>query len=184
MYKINNITIKEYFELENTTEYDIFIDSINPKNSFNGKFCNLSLLTFDEVKVIKDIFFKPTFENIQELIIELYRLGSFEISATEEYLNTSIFDLFASKNYIQKFITDLINRENKVLQGIPDDKMITLNASERLKPVNHILTKIRLAEQFGKAPHEIGKWKYTRVFSILVANKISNDIQIEYQKMK
>jgi hypothetical protein len=184
LYSINNISIKEYFSLKDSTKYDIFIDAIKPKNIFNGKKCNFNSLTFDEIKVMKDIFRNPTFENIQELIIELYRLGSFELSAIDEYMNASIFDLFAVKNYLQEFLINIINRENKVLSGSPDEKMIALNAQKRLEPVNHMLTKIRLAEQFGKAPHEIGSWKYNRVFSILVANKISNDIQLEYQKMK
>lgn len=184
MYSIENISIKEYFTLENTSEYDVFIDTIKPKNIFNGKRCNLKALTFDEVEVIKSIFNNPTHENIKYLFIELFKLGSIEQSATDEYLNTSIFDLFRVKNYLQDWILKLVERENKVLAGIPDEKLEMINASERLKAVSHLLTKIRLAEQFSKSPDEIGKWKYNTVFTILTANKLNQDIQREYQQIK
>ena len=183
-FSINNITIKEYFELKDSSEYDIFIDTLQPNNVFNGKRCNLSKLTFDEVEVIKKIFLNPTIENIKDLFIELFRLGTIEVSAINEFLNTSIFDLFRSKKYIQEWLTNLIETENKQLAGIPDDKLVMINAAERLKAVSHLLTKIKLAEQFGKSPSEIGNWKYITVFTILIANKINNDIQIDYSRQK
>jgi hypothetical protein len=183
-YSINNITVKEYFELKDSSEYDIFIDTINAKNEFSNKHCNVSKLTFDEVEVVKQIFQNPTIENIKELFIELFKLGSIEISAEKEFYNASIFDLFRAKRYLQDWIVDVIEKENIQLAGVPDEKLQMINAGERLKAVSHLLTKMRLGEQFGKSPNEIGQWKYNTVFTILVANKRSNDIQREYSEIK
>ena len=184
MYKIDNISIQDYFTLEDTSSYDVFIDTLKPKNDFNGKRCHLNNLTFDEVEVLKSIFNKPTPEAIKDLFVELFDLGSYEVSAEQEYLNTSVFDLFRAKNYLQQYILNVVKREGQVLAGIPDEKLEMINAGERLKAVSHLLTKMRLAEQFGKAPNEIGAWKYNTVFTLLTANKINQDIQREYQQIK
>jgi len=184
LYSIDNITVKEYFELVDSSEYDIFIDTINPKNSFNRKRCNVSKLSFDEVEVIKSIFNNPTVNNIKELFIELFRLGDAKTSANDEFYNTSIFDLFRAKRYLQDWIVKVIEVENIQLAGIADDKLLMINAAERLKAVSHLLTKMRLGEQFSKSPSEIGKWKYNTVFTMLVANKRSNDVQRDYQQIK
>ena len=184
MYSIDNITIKQYFELQDSSEYDIFIDTIKPKNLLSGNSCNLSSLKFDEVEVIKKTFYNSNGNDVIDILVELYCKGSFEQSKNEEFLNASVFDLFRVKAYLQNWITDVIERENKVLAGIPDDKLIMINAGERLKAVSHLLSKMRLAEQFSKDPEEIGNWKYTKVFNLMLANKRSNDVQIDYQNQK
>lgn len=183
-YSIDNITIQQYFELEDSSEYDLFIDTIKPLNSFNGHKCDLKKLTFDEVETIKNMFFSASFNDIKDVFIFLYNLGSFNQSALNEFLNTSVFDLFRAKNYIKEWLLELIKREKNALSGEADEKLLMVNANERLSAVSHILTKMRLAEQFGKSPEEVGKWKYTTVFTILVANKRSNDVQKDYANIK
>ena len=184
MYIIENISIKEYYELQDSSDYDIFIETINGKNEFNGRRCSISTLTFDEVEVIKNIFLSANMDNIQMLFIELFKLGSYECSAVNEFLNASIFDLFRAKKHIQDYIIKVIETENTQLAGIPDDKLIMVKAGERLKAVSHLLTKMRLAEQFSTTPIDIGKWNYNTVFTILIANKRSNDVQRDYQNIK
>lgn len=183
-YSIKNISISEYFDLEDTSKYDIFLNNLNPSDKFNGKKCDLSKLTFDEVEVIKTMLSKPNFKNIKDVFIFLFKLGSFEQSAENEFLNTSIFDLFKVQSYLNEWIETIIKRENNALSNDPDEKLIMINAGERLSAVSHLLTKIRLAEQFGTNPDVIGSWKYTKVFSILVANKRSSDVQRDYAKQK
>ena len=184
MYSIDNITVKEYLQLVDTSDYDIFIDTLEPINSFNGHTTNVHALSFDNVKIVKDIFLSPSIDNIKDMFIDLFKLGSYEVSAENEYYNTSIFDLFKAKKFIQDWIVSVIERENKVLAGIPDEKLIMLNAGERLKAVSHLLTKMKLAEQLNMTPSEIGHTKYMIVFSWMYANKQNNDIQMEYSKLK
>lgn len=184
MYSIDNISVKEYFNLQDTSKYDIFIDTINPINLYSGKRFDTNKLTFDEVEVIKKILNDPTLDSVKDMFIELFKLGSYEVSAAAEFYSTSIFDLFRAKKYLQDYIIKLVETENKVLAGIPDDKLLMINAAERLKVVNHLLTKMRLAEQFSTSPNEIGKWRYTTVFPIMLANKLNNDVQRDYQNIK
>lgn len=184
-YSIENISIKQYFELVDSSEYDIFIDVMQSSNVFNGKRCNLSKLSFDEVEYIKKLLnSRPSINDMMVLFIELFNLGSIDISAQNEFLNASVFDLFRCKKYIQDYIVEIVEREIKVLNGEPDTKLIMINASERMQPFSHVMSKMRLAEQFSVTPKEIGKWKYNEVFGYLVANKVNNDIQRDYQKQK
>lgn len=183
--QIEDITIQEYFTMEDTSQYDIFIDILNPVNMFSGQRCNTKNLTFDEVEVMKVLFQNPTFNTIEDLIKLCYRLkGDMNRSAELQYLSTSVFDLFRAKTFLQEFITETIDKERMWLSGKKDDKMLMINAEQRLKPFSHLLTKIKLAEQFSTTDSEIGMWKYTKVFTILTANKIRADLFKEYNEIK
>lgn len=184
-FSIKNITVKEYLDLEDSSEYDVFIDNLKGINSFSNKKCYLDKLTFDEVEYLKKFLSNsPDLEDLIVLFSELFNLGSYRQSAKDEFLNASIFDLFKSKKYIQDYIITIIEREIKVLSGEPDNKLIMINASERMQPFSHVMSKMRLAEQFSTTPDTVGKWKYNKVFGYLVANKVNNDIQRDYSKQK
>jgi len=88
------------------------------------------------------------------------------------------------QRYIKDWLLRILDLEQKQLSAEPDEKLLRLNAAERLKGVSHLLTKIRLAEQFGKLPSDIGKMKYSQVFTILVANKRQADLQKDYTEIK
>ena len=183
--EIEDITIQEYFTMEDSTEYDIFVDILKPVNLFAGRRCNTNNLTFDEVQVMKVLFQNPTFNTIEDLIILCYRLkGDIRESAGKQYLSTSVFDLFRAKTFLQEFIIETIDKERMWLSGKSDEKLLMINAEKRLSPFSHLLTKIRLAEQFSTTDSIIGGWKYSKVFTILTANKIHADLMKEYNEIK
>ena len=186
MYQIDNITIGEYFSLKDSMAYDIFIDTMKADNHFLGKSCKVSALTFNEVEVMKGIFRAPTFNDIKDLFILVFNIkGNIKESAELQFLNASVFDLFRAKNFLLEFISGIIRKEQTWLSGDEtDEKLLRLNASERLKPFSNILTKIRIAEQFKCTPKEVGHWKYIDVFNIMVANKVKDDLQREYSQIK
>ena len=185
LYSIEDITIKEYLELTESSQYDIFIDTLDAVNCFAGKHCLVSRLSFDEIEVMKQVFTSPNINDLKDIFCLCYDLrGDMSLSADEQFYSASVFDLFRAKRFLQEFITTLIEREVKVFTGVPDDKSIAVNAAERLRPFNHQLSKIRLGEQFGFSPDDIGRWKYSRVFSIQASNKIYNDIQREKAEIK
>lgn len=182
---IDNIDIQTYFTMEDSTSYDILIEPINPKNEFKGKKANLNKLTFDEVEYIKGVFLKPNFEKIMDVICHCYNIrGSFEESKKKQYLSTSIFDLFRAQKYIQEFIKEIIRKEIMWLNNDNDYKLRVIDAAQRLKSFSHLLTKIRLAEQFSTTPTEIGLWEYSKIFTILCANTTFQDLQKEYNEIK
>lgn len=182
--QIDNIDIQTYFSLEDSTAYDIFIEPINAKNEFKGYKADLNKLTFDEVEYIKGVFKNANFKDVMDVICHCYNIkGTFEVSPKKEYLSTSIFDLFRAQKYVQEFIKEIIKKEIMWLNNSDDDKLLMINAGERLKPFSHLLTKIRLAEMFSKTPSQIGKWKYSTIFTILCANSTLADLQKEYSEI-
>ena len=185
MYSIDDITILEYLYLKDSSKYDIFIDTLEAVNQFSGKVCLVKKLTYDEIEVMKQVFTKPNINDLKDIFCLCYDLrGDMDQSADQQFYNTSIFDLFCANRFLQEFITSLIEREIKTFSGVPDDKSIMVNAAERLRPFNHTLSKIRLAEQFGITPSEVGRWRYNYVFSLQASNKIYSDIQREKAELK
>jgi len=182
---IKNISIGEYLTLEDSTVYDIFIDTLNPKNFFCGRVANYNRLTFDEVQVIRSILNNPNSQDIKDLFCMLYNIrGSYEQSEDKEFLSQSVFELFAAKKYLDEYILMIGNRESKHLSGTPDVKAEMVNAGKRLAPFNHQLTKMRLGKEYSVDPDIIGGWKYSKVFSILVAEKAQADVMKDYNEIK
>ncbi len=184
--EIEDITIQQYFTMQDSSAYDMYVDILNPVNSFAGRKCNVNNLTFDEVQVVKMVFQNPTVQDIMDLIILCYRLkGDMKQSSELQYLSTSVFDLFRTKKYLQDFIVETVNKEQTWLSSTEkNEKLLMINAEVRLKPFSHLLTKIRLAEQFSTKESEIGLWKYSKVFTILTANKVRDDLTREYNEIK
>lgn len=179
---IEDITISDYFTLKDSSGYDIFIDCLRPSDTFCGKKCRLDLLTFDEVNYLKSVFKNINIELLQEVFVELFNLGTYEKSGVEVFMGASVFDLFRCKSYIEEYLLEIIQRENNLYSGFTDENLSKVNASERLKGLDHILTKINLAEQFGCMPDDIGNMRYSKVFNIIIANKRYNDVKSDYEK--
>ncbi|MBL4593762.1 MAG: hypothetical protein JKX68_08115 [Flavobacteriales bacterium] len=185
METIENITIQQYFSLEDATSYDIFLDVMNPENLFCGKKCNVSSLTFDEIQVTRKILSNPNTEDIKDLYLMLFGVrGDMDNSPDELFLNESVFQLFKATNFIKDFIGKINKKEAEWLSGDKSDVLEMLNASNRLAPFNHLLQKTDLAQMFGTTPDEIGSWKYSKVFIILASQKVRNEIQKEFNEIK
>lgn len=182
---IENITILEYFQLEDTTKYDIFLDVMNPENLLCGKKCNTSSLTYDEVKVMRTIFSNPNSDDLKELYLMLFKIkGDRYTSPDEIFFNESVFQLFKATNFIKQFIKDINDKEAQWLSGDENEVLKMLNAGKRLAPFSHLLNKVDLAERFGVTPDEVGNWKYLKVFNMLAALGVRSDIQKEYSEIK
>ncbi len=100
------------------------------------------------------------------------------------FFNGKIVELYRAQRYLTSWVENAIKRENLQLSGKIDEKWLRVNASERLAPVNHLLTKMRLAEKFSTNPDDIGGWRYSKIFTILVAEKRFNDVMHDYNEIK
>lgn len=178
---MKNISLRDYFLLEDSSEYDNFIEIIKPENRLCNKVFDSNKLTFNEFRTIISIFNSPNPSDLMDLFIHLYRIkGSFQISAKDELLNESVFQFFRALRYLKIFVDSKLKLEEKLLYSEPDTKMLEINAYKRMEPFSTMLTKIKLAEQFGKTPEEIGNWKYTQVINILASNNVLSQINKEY----
>lgn len=184
MFKINDISIKDYFGLENPSEYDIFLESIMPENKLCGKICQMNKITFDEVEVLKKTFNAPNPEDLKDIFILLYGIrGDMKRSDNEEFYSESIFQLFRVINYFKKWLKDIEKKEREWLSNESNDVLAMLDAGKRLVPFNHLLSKIDIGEMFSRTPDQIGAWTYGKVFTIIVAIKVRREIQKEFNEI-
>lgn len=183
--EIKDIDIKTYFSYTHETIYDSFVDTMKPINRFAGKSCQMNKLTFDEVQVMKSVFSNPNLEDIMDLFIHLYQIrGNIKQPPQFIFLSTSVFELFSAKRFLQEWIQQTVEKEVRWLSDeSEDDRLKMINAQERLKPFSHLLTKIKIAQMFGVTPSDVGGWKYSLVFTILVANKVKDDLFKEYNEI-
>lgn len=184
MRHLLNITIAEYFALEDKSEYDVFADILRPVNIFGGNRCHPSHFTFDEVEVFRKIYNDPTYEQIKDLFIHCFDLrGDMSVSSEVQFLSESVFVFFRANLFMRKHLIALSDRERKLLLGEEDVKMKMIGGYKILAPVSHLLTKMDLAEKFGTTPDVIGGWKYSKVFTILVAQSRRAYTFKEYQQI-
>ena len=187
MFKVPDISVLEYLQLSelDSLRYDIYINTIKPRQTFLDKSLDVSRLTYEEVELMKMTFRNPTMGDIADLFVMLWKLrGDMSQSALVQFYNASVFDLFRAKNYIQEFLTKVIEKEKRMLAARPDEKADMINAGERLAPIGYVLTKNKLAERFGVLPSVIAKMKYSEVFLILLADHMYSEVSYEYNQIK
>lgn len=183
MAEIKNISIREYFTIGDTSEYDVFLDILKPKNLLCGKKFDTKKLTYDEYLTTISILNNPNALNVKDLFVHLWRIrGDMKISADDLFFNESIFVFFRAKRFLKEFIEQKIELEKKMLYSEPDTRMIEINAGKRLKPFQPMITKISIGKQFGINPYDVGKWKYSEVLNILATNNALQEVQKDYGK--
>lgn len=183
--QIKDINILQYFQLEDTSSYDVFLDILKPENKFCGRSCNLSKITYNEFKVAVSIFNNPNAQDLKELFIMLFKIkGDINTRESDLFYNESVFTFFKARKFLHNFLEESLKLEEKVLYSEPDIKMISIKANETLAPFNTLLSKMKIGSQFGVDPEEIGNWKYKKVLNILAANNAVNTVNKRYHEQK
>ena len=86
---------------------------------------------------------------------------------------------YHSLNWIKEEIQNVYEREVQSLSSPPDSKLKDAGIDD-LNIFGEMNTLIALGEKFGKAPQEIENWNYEIVFSLILHQKISSDINKRY----
>lgn len=181
---IDNISVKEYLELQDTSEYDFYADILKPKNLFCGQVCDVEKITFNEFHTMLSIFQKPTLQNIQELFVHLYRVrGNMQISAIDLFYNEKVIQYFRAKRYLEEWVKNQLELENRMMSGEVDTKMLEIKGYKRMKPFSVQITKMNIGKQFAVEPEVVGNWKYKKVRQIMATNSLLNQIKTEYDRL-
>jgi hypothetical protein len=101
----------------------------------------------------------------------------------ESFLKGTVLEFFTSLKYIQHWIEKINHKEQQALESSSDDKWIQAGG-DRLNIFGELGVMIRLAEQFGCTPQQIGDWRYNDVFTVLLWNNINNEIMKNYHHIK
>lgn len=174
-----NLKVKELFSLsaDKFQQYYDVLHHLKPKplKKYN-KVKSLTELTFGEVATIKIDIQKPSIENL----LSIYKI-IFGIEEKDFYkLDTVSF--FHSLNWINEQIKEIIDREQKSLASAPDAKLKEAGIKQ-MAIFGEMNTLISIAEKFGKTPQEVENWNYNLVFTLMLHQKKSYEINKRYQEI-
>ena len=170
----NNITIDEFYKLDDVRQYEPFMRFIKAKNSFLGKSFDFDDLTFGEVCLLRRLIERSDLKDFIEMYGILYKIDA------KTFLNAPILDLFQANRYfvdLMKALNEKESKINKQFQGKDEAQMKwELAGGKRLYVFGELGIMIRLGKEFSCSPEEIAEWKYSTVYNTMLYNSIENEI--------
>jgi len=177
---MKNITLKQYSELPDASEYDAVLEHLNPINSFAGKSMDVNKMPYANVKYcIKQLGKVSNWQMVQQL---------FEIcfDADENaFWGAGVIEFYQARKYMIRELERVVTTEYKAMASPNSDEHLWLMAgADRLRPYSDTLPLVNLAKQFGMYPYDLGRKPYGEVFSLMVQVKVQGEVEMEYQKLK
>lgn len=176
---MKDITLKQYLELKDVSQYS-FIDSLKPKDTFNGVKLDISLMTYSEVKgVMKSLKDFKTIENVKDIFETCFKCDVIE------FYNSNLVAFTQAKKHVLNTFKKLIENENKLLQSVSVDAMLWQSAGgDKLNKFSDIMALVQLGEIYGVYPFELENKKYFEILTLLRVNKVKNEVDAKYNELK
>lgn len=175
---LNKITVHQYIELKDKSQYDLILSHCLQKNSFNGKESDIFQMSYTNVKYcIKLMRGGSTWGTVSEV---------FEIvfgCTKDEFLNASIVDYFPARNYIDNSFKMIIDNENNLAKG--SNINLTkwqMSGGDRLNQFDNIISLDQLSERYGAYPFDLGRKPYSEIFYLISMVKTINEVNFNYNK--
>src|SRR5690625_997303 len=149
---------------------------LNPKSSFIGREGTpIASLTYDEVGQLKHHLASPTPEAMAEAFGIVFRCKS------NEFYSQRVSDFLPALNWLKDSIENLMENE-KALSG-DVDPLLEMAGVEKLARFGELNVLVSLGQRFGKSPYEVGQWKYSLVFALMMHDKVHGDIEKTYNEL-
>lgn len=174
---VENISVNEFFKLNEAERYAALFNWLKPKNSFRGFVMNEDDLTYGNILVLKESLSKASITSYFNIYKICYN------QTPEEFLKGNVIEFAQSNRYIINFIKQLTHRESQLLESEPDAKWLQAGG-DRMNIFGDKSVLITLGRQFGKSPREISEWKYSEVFMCMYFNHLENSINKNYNKIR
>lgn len=177
MSSLQKISFRQFFQLKNQRfeEYHNVLQYLEAL-PLNDKIESLTDLTFGEVAGIKLDLKQPTFDNMIDIFKTIFGLSQKEI------YKINVIEFYHALNWIKEEIQNIYDREIQNLSFTPDSKLKDAGIDD-LNIFGEMNTLIALGEKFGKAPQEVENWNYNLVFSLMLHQKISTEINKRYVEL-
>lgn len=176
---LRKITTRQLFLLSNDKfdKYHRVLKHLDPIQLHGKKQLeSLTDLTFGEVTGIKMNLKHSSFNNMIDIFKTIFGLEQKEIYKVD------VVQFYHALNWIKEEIQAIYEREVQSLSSTPDSKMKDAGIDD-LNIFGEMNTLIMLGEKYGKAPQEIENWNYNLVFSLMLHQKISSDINKRYVEL-
>lgn len=179
MFNLTNISVKEFFQLDEDTslKYVELQSIMKSQDTFlKSRAIPLGQLSFGEVATLKRNIQNPTYESLMDSFKLVFKVKQ------NQYLNADVVSFFYALNFIREKVIEL-NQKEKVLESEIEPEL-EMAGVKSLSVFGEMATLINLGERYSKCPTEIESWKYNLVFAILLYDKKKGEVQQKYQKIK
>lgn len=178
MIELSKISLRQYVELEDRTEYDFAMKYAfcfkEPIDEY--KLGDLTELEFGTIKDLQyDIETGMTFD---KLLNYIERLGKIKNIGTEPLDKVMRFS-----NYILESIKQIIEVENQILSHEPDIDEEEAGM-DRFNGLGVYLQLRSIAITFHTTPNEVRKWKYADALTEMYTAKQLSDYERDLMKIK
>lgn len=180
IFDLQDITVGEFFGCseEMALKYMELRKILNPVGKFGKRnAAKLSQLTYGEVSVLKRNVANPSYPSIMDSFKKVFRAD------TKEVLDATVTQFFPALNWIAVEMGALIKKETKALSGDTDSALKEAGV-ERLNAFQEGNVLIKIGKEFGKSPDEVENWEYGTVFTILLHDKVTSEIERAYAEIK
>lgn len=173
-----NITVGQYFKINDVQEYDTILKHLKAKNIFSNGTIDFDRLSFKQVKIclhlIKDINSK---ESLKELFCLAFNVNEFE--------NRTIVEFYAALNYLVKAFKELQLRETKLLKSIDQDSFLWEQAGgKKLDAFSSLMPLVQLGEIYSTYPYDLQEKPYNEILTLLVCHKTKSEVSNKYNELK
>jgi|GEM_PF-2222581 len=181
MIEIQDITLKEYFELDNREEYDFAIKYTKSLYNEALDIFEIGDLTVQSFGLVKDLQF-----DIEQGIKWIKLLDYLEILTNrnaKELVNYKLIAICRVKSYLAQEVERINTIESELLSYVATSE----EQSAGIEGFNKFGTygqKRKLATTFNTTPYEIEKWKYSDCLLELYYQRVEHDFQDKLFKIK
>lgn len=175
---MKSITVKEYFNLKNTFEYDSILTHLKANNIFNNGKIDFNTLSYENVVKCFNLIKKAdNFEVLKDLFETAYQTKDFE--------DQNIVDYFGAKNYLLSEFERLKKTQSNLLASIDSNAILWEQAGgDKLNKFNDLMPLVQLGEIYGIFPHELKTKAYNEIFVLLVLHKERKEVHEKYNELK
>ena len=180
IFNLNNISTLEFLRLDEAAALPYWqLQSILKPHPTFGKFkaARLGELQFGQVSTLKQHLQKPDFDGLLEMFTLVFGVKRLQ------FLNAPVTDFLIALGWLRKSVSELIQKEYNALKSETDPDMQAAGV-ERLSIFQEMNATIAIGKEFGKSPEEIETWKYNLVFTLILHNKITGEVQKNYSEIK
>ena len=177
---MNDIALKKYVTLTDTSEYDNVLHFLKPKNIFLGKKMDVQSMMYINVKYCFKLL--PTV-NKWEDICELFNL-CFGVD-NEDFWNASIVEFYSARNFLIEELKKTAENEIKLLSGNQKDSDKWKRAGvNRLDKFSDMISLDRLGQRYGMYPPDLGRKPYSEIIYLSAMIKTDNEINTAFSEIK
>lgn len=182
-------TVAEYLLTEDKELIDIVLQNVKPKKVISARYRgkefkkepkinDLFELKYKWIIRMKDQLSSPTLSAVKDVLASVY-----DIRTEEQFYSCSVFDVFAAYAWIVEEVQNLYEVEKQKLFKKPSKKQIDAGIEE-FEQLDDIPVIDALAGGDVRKWNEILELPYGQVLRKLLLNKIQNEYNERYSKLK